>query len=113
MTRRAIKSVLHNFLGTYTSRYSDYDGYWLFGLIAAQLGDIRVDLCAQLPMDLESTPLSALTECAQRKFRDQLAKARVSPRYIGEAELRITRSDAPTRGPVNGRWCDGYDFTFT
>ena len=32
-TRRVIKSVLHNFLGTYTSRYSDYNGYWLFGFM--------------------------------------------------------------------------------
>ncbi len=32
-TRRAINGVLGNFLGTYVSRYSDYDSYWLFGFI--------------------------------------------------------------------------------
>ena len=113
MTRRAIKGVLHNFLRTYTSRYSDYDGYWLFGLVAAQLGDVRVDLCADPPAGRVLTPLAALTEFARRKFREQLDKAGVPRRYIGEAELRVTRSDASTHGPVNGRWSDGHDFTFT
>ena len=31
--RRHLKSVLAGFLGTYTSRYSDFQGYWLFGFI--------------------------------------------------------------------------------
>jgi hypothetical protein len=31
VTPRAIRGMLRNFLGTYTSQYSDYKGYWLFG----------------------------------------------------------------------------------
>lgn len=27
VSRNAIRGVLHNFLGTYTSRYSDHGGY--------------------------------------------------------------------------------------
>lgn len=113
MTRRAIKGVLHNVLRTYTSRYSDYDGYWLFGLVAAKLGDARVDLCAEPAADTVLTPVAAVTAFGRRKFREQMDKAGVSHRYIGEAELRVTRSDASTRGLVNGRWSDGHDFTFT
>ncbi len=30
-----MKGVLHNFLGTLTSRYSDHRGYWLFGPLSA------------------------------------------------------------------------------
>ena len=37
--RRTIKGVLDNFLGTYTSRYSDYDGYWLFGMVVGEVTD--------------------------------------------------------------------------
>ncbi len=36
--RRIIKAVLDNFLGTYTSRYSDFHGYWLFGFLVKDLG---------------------------------------------------------------------------
>jgi len=31
-------AVLKNFLGTYTSRYSDFQGYWLFGFLVPGLG---------------------------------------------------------------------------
>ena len=46
--RRAIRGVLGNFLGTFTSRYSDYDGYWLFGFLVADLKDLRIDLLLSL-----------------------------------------------------------------
>jgi hypothetical protein len=42
--RRIIKGVLHNFLGTYTSRYSDYDGYWLFGMLVRDVEELSIDL---------------------------------------------------------------------
>ena len=32
-TADVIKSVLRNFLETFASRYTDYDGYWLFGFL--------------------------------------------------------------------------------
>ena len=44
MHRRIIKGVLHNFIGTYTSRYSDYDGYWLFGMVVRDVAELRIDL---------------------------------------------------------------------
>ena len=34
-TRNALKGVLAGFLGTYTSRNSDYRGYWLLGFLVA------------------------------------------------------------------------------
>ena len=39
-TRRVIKSVLSNFLGTYVSRYSEYDGYLLFGFLVADFDEL-------------------------------------------------------------------------
>jgi len=36
MGRKAIKGVLHNFTETY-SRYSDYGGYWLFGVLLSEV----------------------------------------------------------------------------
>ena len=43
-TRKAIKSVLDNFLGTYISRYSDYDGYWLFGFLVKESPHLKINL---------------------------------------------------------------------
>jgi hypothetical protein len=44
MKCRKIRGVLHNFLATYSSRYSDYDGYWLFGVLAQESGHLQIDL---------------------------------------------------------------------
>jgi hypothetical protein len=47
--RRSITGVLCGFLGTYTSRYSDFDGYWIFGFLVAQVVDVKFDLWATEP----------------------------------------------------------------
>jgi hypothetical protein len=41
---RTLRAVLHNTLGTYLSRYSDYDGYWLFGFLVPRLIELKFDL---------------------------------------------------------------------
>ena len=46
VSERAMKSVLHNFLETYTSRYSDYDGFWVFGFIVETMLPANIDLMA-------------------------------------------------------------------
>ena len=108
--RRDLKGVVHNFLGTYLSRYSDSDGWWIFGLAEAQLADARIDLLGTLHR--AETAGSAAAHIARSRFPDQLAKARLPRSFIREAHLTVTRSAEPTRGPVNGRWCDGHTFTF-
>ena len=42
--RRVIKSVLPNFLGTSTSRYSGYGGYRSFGFLVSDLGESEFNL---------------------------------------------------------------------
>ena len=107
--RRDLKGVLHNFLGTYTSRYSDHDGWWVFGLAEAQLGDVQVDLLATVARP--DDPLSAATQMAQSKFADQLTKAKIPSSLLREARLSVTRAPELTRGAVNGRRCNGHIFT--
>ena len=108
--RKDLKSVVHNFLGTYTSRYSDNDGWWVFGLAEPQLTDARLDLLSTL--NNVHDPLSAATQLAQLRFSEQLAKAKIPGSFVREAHLTVTRSPEPSRGQVNGRWCDGHIFTF-
>ena len=109
--RRELKAVLHNFLGTYTSRNSDHDGYWVFGLAEAQLGDLRVDLVG--PSADSSDAQAHASGLARQRFSEQLAKAKIPLSFVREAQLTVDRSDSPTRGFVNERAVEGHVFRFS
>ena len=75
-TRRAFKGVLRNFLATYTSRYSDYDGYWVFGLIEGHLDGLQIDLRGSTEALQGMPQLSEAVRIARQKFAEQLGKQR-------------------------------------
>ncbi len=112
MSRRRIKGILHNFLGTYTSRYSDLEGYWLFGLSIADVSKLAIDLLNPAVGATESAPLAAAVRLAALKFREQLEKGRCDVLVIREARLDITKSPEVSRGLVNGRMTVGHNFLF-
>lgn len=89
-TRRVIKSVLSNFLGTYTSRYSDFNGYWLFGFIVENLRIIQIDLLKPV-CHKEINPLNLAIEIATNKFTEQLQKNGLARSQIKNAQLTIER----------------------
>ena len=113
---RAIKGASRNFLGTYTSRYSDYDGYWLFGQIVDKLADLHTDLVVPHTTLLERTPLLAVSIYARIKFADQVHKAGMALSSLREANLRVNKSKlAVTRLPPawsSGSARGGYDVQF-
>jgi hypothetical protein len=109
--RRDLKGVVHNFLGTYTSRYSDHEGWWVFGLAEAQLASTCIDLLGE-DSAASQEALAAAAQIARARFAEQLAKAKIPSSFVREAQLSITRSPEMSRGQVNGRWCDGHIFTF-
>jgi hypothetical protein len=111
MNRRIIKGVLHNFLGTYTSRYSDFNGYWLFGLLVEDLGRIGVDLL-DASGERKATPWAYAEWLASQKFAEQIGKAHLPKAWFREARLDITRSADTRLGLVNARGCSGYDVRF-
>src|SRR6266436_3851644 len=102
MRRRTITSVLHNFLGTYTSRYSDYDGYWLFGMLVADVAELKIDLLGSAFGTTVSTPIAAATQLAAQRFREQMKKAGLSVACVTEATLDITKLPDSRRRVVNG-----------
>jgi hypothetical protein len=108
-----INSVLHNFLGTYTSRYSDYEGFWLFGFLVDSLDVLEIDLLHIEGKTLEFTPLSFAIKLAVAKFSEQIVKSGISVSDIYEANLNIIKSPVIMRGPVNGHICTGNDLCFT
>ncbi len=110
-TRRVIKGVLGNFLGTYVSRYSDYDGYLLFGFLVGALDELRIDLLGQSVSDPHS-PTGAAILLAVARFEDQRRKARLPLSRIREALLTIRRLPGVDSDSVNGHTCWGYNVSF-
>jgi len=108
---RVIKSVVRGFLGTYTSRYTDYRGYWLFGFLVGDLGELEFNLLSPGASGLE-TPRASAEELAATNFEDQVRKAGLRTSQVRDARLKIKRSPEVARGSVNGHPCAGYNVTF-
>jgi hypothetical protein len=106
-SRRVIKSVLHNFLGTYISRYSDFDGYWVFGFLVDDLNEVEFDLLDKTAGKTD-TPWGFAKLLAAARFQDQMRKARFEEIRVKDARLRIARLPQTVSGPVNGRLCTGH-----
>jgi hypothetical protein len=111
-SRRVIPGVLHNFLGTFTSRYSDFDGYWVFGFLVESIGTVRFDLLGEVSEIAKFTASDFTRWLAAQKFNEQLAKAGLARELFREAYLDISTSPEGTLGVVNGRRSSGYDVRF-
>jgi hypothetical protein len=107
--RRALRGVLHSFLGSFTSRYSDYEGYWIFGVLVLDLRETTIDLLGDAGGGERPGPLTAALRLARTLFGEQLGKAGLDPSRVREARLDMRRSSALTRGTVNGRLAEGYE----
>lgn len=109
--RRAIRGVLQSFLGTYTSRNADFDGYWLFGFLINDLGELQIDLLTPKVTDSCNT-LDVALRSAVGKFEDQMRKAGLERSQVREAWLTIRRLPERAEGSVNGQLCEGYNLSF-
>jgi hypothetical protein len=111
-TRRIIKSVLHNFLGTLTSRYSEWHQHWLFGFVVNDLERLDYDLLIPLADSPDDTPLAHIRSLATIKFREQLSKVRLDPIHIREATLILERVPGRVELQVNPYAPSGYRVRF-
>lgn len=109
MASRALHALLHNFLGTFTSRYTQRDGYWLFGFVV-EGPDLDVDLLGPPPED--AAALTTAEAWAVALFRDQLRKARLDPSRIVAAGLRSSASPDEVTREVDGTDRRGRDLRF-
>ena len=108
---RRVCGVLNNFLDTYTSRYTDYRGYWLFGFIVAELTELRIDLLAAEAADV-SHPRALMSQLAAAKFQDQLLKWQIDRAQLTAAWLRVDRHPDDVLGHVNWHPCTGFQISF-
>jgi hypothetical protein len=112
--RKLMTSVLRGFLGTYLSRYSDLDGYLVFGLATDCLGGLEVDLTSE-PPGPSFDPEGELRRLAIRRFNEQLAKVHLPVSVVHDARLTCRRGSAvqirlqviPGDVPV-----EGHDYVF-
>jgi hypothetical protein len=109
-TRRAIRAALRNFLGTYTSRNTDYEGYWLFGFLDGGLIELEVDLLQR--SGEPDSPTGHAVRAATAKFEDQLRKAGVARAHVAKAWLAIRKRPGRVQGSINGHPRLGHDVCF-
>jgi hypothetical protein len=108
---QSILGVLDNFLGTYTSRHSDYRGYWLFGFLVNNFDELRMDLLSPV-VNQSDDPEQAATALAAAKFADQLAKAGLTRSQVRDAWLTIRRIPDLVTRVVSGRPRLGHNVSF-
>ena len=106
-TRRALNSVLTNFLGTFVSRYSSYDGFWLFGFLVSTPQPLRFDLLHGAEK-LGITPVAVGANLAVMKFREQLNYHGLDASQVQSGEVVIERLDGQIEGQVDSRPCIGH-----
>jgi len=111
-SHRNIRGMLHNFLGTYTSRYSDFDGYWLFGLLVDDISELYIDLIEVRSECNDTMPMIIAKQLAVTKFSEQMEKVGLPTSCIREAHLKITKSPELIDGFVNGWLSSGYQVKF-
>lgn len=102
MSLRALKSVLHNFLGSFTSRYTDYNGYSFWGFVLPYLDFYEIDLLKRNKNYTENILLNEFSDLANRIFLDQLGKHRIETYEILKAKLIFTIVDSSQTIDVNG-----------
>ena len=85
--RRQLNGVLAGFLGTYASRYSDFEGYWIFGFIVETVDLLEIDLLAR-PSSAAGA-IAAAENLAKTKFCEQLHKHGFANSAAAGANLRI------------------------
>ena len=103
---RAIRGVAGNFLGTYLSRCSDYQGYWLLGFLVADLRTLQLDLLSQAAD--ERPVFQHAFDLAASRFRERLCKGGVALEEGRAAELRLSRELGEVPVEVNGSTARGW-----
>lgn len=109
-TRRTLNGVLCGFLSTYTSRYSDYDGYWLFGFLVMNPQAFEFDLLRKV--EAQNSPLNYARRLAQTRFHDQLLKHGLHVSCVRDARLFVASLPEEVEGMAGDRKRLGHNMRF-
>jgi hypothetical protein len=111
-SRRNIKGVLRNFLGTFTSRYSDVDGYWVYGYLVEDFKGLNINLLEPNADNANASPSAFVIQLAKQKFEEQISKAKLQRTWLCKAHLEVLKLPESRTELVNGRSSSGYEMRF-
>ena len=107
--QRILRSVLAGFLGTYTGRYSEYQGFWLFGFLELQ-SPLEVNLLNKSKSTASYESIAS--DLARVKFSEQLQKHGFEVSIIRHAVLTLS-SEAQAVTRMAGDFArEGFDTIF-
>jgi hypothetical protein len=109
--RRQITGALCGLLGTYGSRYSDYDGYWLFGLLVYEIDSLSFDLLRKDPASSVSPVIAKARRSACTYFDEQIRLAHIPLECIAEAKLTIQKVGDARVGSADGNMSQGHQLS--
>jgi hypothetical protein len=111
--RRHITGVLGNTLSAFTSRYSDYDGYWLFGILITRGDRFTFHLAGENQPEATDPVAAAAFYRVRSLFSQQLEKAQIPAGFISSAAVFLEKNQPPKSGPVNHHAVLGHDVTIS
>ena len=95
-----MSGVLRGFLGTYTSRYSERKGYWLFGYLVESLNELVFDLLEPIVSKRFPSAEEDARRLAQFRFREQLERHGLSIGMVREMTLIIKKGEPLSYRPA-------------
>lgn len=107
-TRRRITGVLCSLLDSFGSRYSDFDGYWIFGLLLRESETFSIPLISTDYIGSDLPVLKKAKAISRHILREQMQKAHIPIECISDAILRIRKLEDGRSGLVNGRVTEGF-----
>lgn len=105
--------MLYNYLETFTSRYSDYDGYWFFGLLFHQLDGFSIELVSSISMPRDDLVTIWFCAEARSRFAELIERERIPPEFVRNASLASRLLSAEVIGSIAGRPVAGSVFRLT
>jgi hypothetical protein len=93
-------------LGAYLSRYSDRDGYWLFGFLVPTLIELRIDLLEPAPHEVPA--FQQAIDRGVAVFQKQLALSGCPLERLTAADLVLSKGPDPVDIEVNGVRSSGW-----
>jgi hypothetical protein len=108
-TRRRFRGVISGFLGTYASRASDYQGYWLFGFLTGAPEILTIDLLEPPAARQIEPALDYAVDLAKQIFGSQVDKAGLPPASARGATLTLERQPGMVSRAGGEHLRRGYD----
>jgi len=111
-TSRVLNGALRGFLSSFTSRYSDWKGYWVFGFLFPTGDYWKIDLLNAVVLP-DDSPIEYISRLARIKFKEQVEKVGLEFSRVTEAHLEIKKTIEVPPEKVDRFHANGFLFSFT